>query len=612
MTGLPNQKAKPLSQHYYHENVNELLAFVTGNYWQLLDHREKHFFTLYRSLGKSAQQLYCRLLMRTRDHFRLSKTVYPEIDNLNDALSELTGCDFCTPVDSDNVQSWAGLFTRTEMQHVLPAHALPDLAPTMRNQWQSNCGKASELLLQKDLFGFSPMDLLLQTDPVYRVNYKDAFINFQLLFFGDLYQDISAFILRDLGLTHYETTLHQGLPLPFSNRTQLLAHRQYYACIDQYDDTIKSDPDALIDLHQQLLAISPEVASSDSALKRRLEKWSNRIARQLERLDALDDARSIYQTTDRPPARERLARINAKQGRAQVAFSICKEIIGNPHDAAELDFAEQFAQPLAQRLKLNFTTVKKYSPPMVSLTLASSALSVEFATALHYAKTGKCFYVENTLITGVFGLAMWDIIFAPVEGAFYHPFQMAPADFRSADFTARRRHLFTKRLQEIKRDGLAPFTLPNLHLKQGISNPLVNWYSLSRQLLILALEKIPLTHWISIFEYLLTDIPAHRSGLPDLIYFPDTGGYELLEIKGPGDQLQKNQRRWMKHFADNNIPHAVVDVAFADPPAEDVPALALPAIDLPAIALPAIDIKPACPTDDKQTVISFSSGVKFI
>ena len=399
MTGLPNQKAKPLSQHYYHENVNELLAFVTGNYWQLLDHREKHFFTLYQSLGKSAQQLYCRLLMRTRDHFRLSKTVYPEIANLNDALSELTGCDFCTPVDSDNVQSWAGLFTRTEMQHVLPAHALPDLAPTMRNQWQSNCGEASELLLQKDLFGFSPMDLLLQTDSVYRVNYKDAFINFQLLFFGDLYQDISAFVLRDLGVTHYETTLHQGLPLPFSNRTQLLAHRQYYACIDQYDDTIKSDPDALIELHQQLLAISPRVVSSDSALKRRLEKWSNRIARQLERLGALDDARLIYQTTDRPPARERLARINAKQGRPQEAFSICKEIIGNPHDAAELDFAEQFAQPLAQILNINFTTVKKYSPPMVSLTLASSALSVEFATALHYAKTGKCFYVENTLIT---------------------------------------------------------------------------------------------------------------------------------------------------------------------------------------------------------------------
>ena len=375
MTELPNQKAKPLSQHYYHENVNELLAFVTTNYWQLLDHREKHFFTLYQSLGKSAQQLYCRLLMRTRDHFRVSKTVYPEIDNLNDALSELTDCDFCTSADSDNVQSWVGQFTRDEMLCALPS--------TMRNQWQLNSGDASDLLLQKDLFGVTPVDLLLQTDSVYRVYYKDAFINFQLLFFGDLYQDISAFILRDLGLTHYETTLHQGLPLPFSNRTQLLAHRQYYACIDQYDDTIKSDPDALIDLHQQLLAISPEVASSDSALKRRLEKWSNRIARQLERLDALDDARSIYQTTDRPPARERLARINAKQGRAQEAFSICKEITDNPLDAAELDFAEQFAQPLAQILNVAFEKIKKYSPPVVSLTLPSSALSVEFPAALH-------------------------------------------------------------------------------------------------------------------------------------------------------------------------------------------------------------------------------------
>ena len=63
-------------------------------------------------------------------------------------------------------------------------------------------------------------------------------------------------------------------------------------------------------------------------------------------------------------------------------------------------------------------------------------------------------------------------------------------------------------------------------------------------------------------DSLLRDIPAHRSGLPDLIYFADTGGYELFEVKGPGDQLQKNQRRWMKHFAANNIPHAIVDVDF--------------------------------------------------
>ncbi len=559
MTTQPTQKAKLLSQHYYHDNFNELIAFVSDNYWQLLDDREKHFFTAYQSIRPSAQQLYCRLLMRKRDHFRVSKTVYPEINQVADALTELADQQFCIPADTNNVQSWAELFNREEMHS-----ALPVAAPARRSQWLSDSAEACAMLLQKDLFGCSPVDLLLRTDSVFRVAYKDAFINFQLLFFGDLYQDISAFVLRDLGFTRYETTLHKDLPLPFSNRAQLLAHRHYYECIDNYDDTTKSDPDALLELHQQLLAIPPEIVSSDNALRRRLQKWSNRIARQLERLDAIEHATAIYQTTDRPPARERLARIHARHGHPQQAFSICKAIIDNPHDAAELDFAEQFAQPLAKTLNADFKKVEKYTPPIVSLTLPSFGLPVEYAAALHYAKTGKCFYVENSLITGIFGLVMWDIIFAPIEGAFYHPFQTAPADFREAEFTDNRRHLFETRLQQIQHNGLSSLVLPNLHTKQGISNPLVNWYVVSRQLVILAIARIPLANWITLFEQLLRDIPAHRSGLPDLIYFADSGGYELLEVKGPGDQLQKHQRRWMKHFAANDIPHAVVDVKFAE------------------------------------------------
>ena len=158
---------------------------------------------------------------------------------------------------------------------------------------------------------------------------------------------------------------------------------------------------------------------------------------------------------------------------------------------------------------------------------------------------------------------MWDIIFTPVAGAFFHPFQTAPADFREPEFTARRKDLIEQRMKELKSGALNSLVLNNLHRKHGISNPLVNWYAMDRQIVVLALKRIPLAHWLAFFEYLLRDIPAHRSGLPDLIYFADSGGYQLLEVKGPGDQLQKNQRRWMKYFAEKEIPHSVVNVELA-------------------------------------------------
>ncbi|NQZ10656.1 MAG: VRR-NUC domain-containing protein, partial [Algicola sp.] len=42
------------------------------------------------------------------------------------------------------------------------------------------------------------------------------------------------------------------------------------------------------------------------------------------------------------------------------------------------------------------------------------------------------------------------------------------------------------------------------------------------------------------------------------------GGYELVEVKGPGDRLQKNQLRWMQYFHQQGIRHRVVHVRWSD------------------------------------------------
>lgn len=561
MTAIRQHTPEPLDPHYYHRNFIELIAFVDDNYRHLLHDSETQFLHSYRALTLPAQQLYCRLVMRKRHFFRLSTAAYAEITDTDNALQELVTHGFCAVADIDEAPLWIGLYRREELQSALPVKSGPAQSGQRHSTWLND--NSIDLLKQRDLFGCTPLDLLNQIDTIYCTSHKDTFVNFQLLFFGDLHQDISSFVLRDLGLTRYESILHDDLPLPFTSRDQLAAHRAFFDCIELYDDNVKCDRSALVELHRQLNHCCADVAAYDITLKRRLEKWSNRIARQLERLDAIDDAALIYESITRPPARERLARIRVKQARAQDALALCKAITLCPGDAAELDFAQQFAQPLAKTLNEDFPAVKKYTPPALSLTLPVSQLPVEYATALHYAKTGKCYYVENTLIAGMFGLAMWDIIFAPMAGAFFHPFQTAPSDFHASDFTDRRRPRFNERLQQIAQHGLAAFVLPSLHHKRGISNPLVNWYAINRNLVVAVLERIPVTDWLAIFEYLLEDIPAHRSGLPDLLYLPDEGTYQLLEVKGPGDQLQKNQRRWMKHFDRCQIPHAVVSVQYA-------------------------------------------------
>jgi len=82
--------------------------------------------------------------------------------------------------------------------------------------------------------------------------------------------------------------------------------------------------------------------------------------------------------------------------------------------------------------------------------------------------------------------------------------------------------------------------------------------------LILALERVPLAHWRAIFIRLLRDLRNHRNGFPDLIHFPKSGDYQWVEIKGPGDTLQKNQVRWMAYFAQQGIPHRTLHIRYSD------------------------------------------------
>ena len=99
--------------------------------------------------------------------------------------------------------------------------------------------------------------------------------------------------------------------------------------------------------------------------------------------------------------------------------------------------------------------------------------------------------------------------------------------------------------------------------KFGRLSPFVHWGRLSEALLAQALDCLPADHLALCFERLLADIAANRAGLPDLIQFwPAQGRYRMVEVKGPGDRLQDNQRRWLEFFIARDLPVAVCQVTW--------------------------------------------------
>lgn len=169
-------------------------------------------------------------------------------------------------------------------------------------------------------------------------------------------------------------------------------------------------------------------------------------------------------------------------------------------------------------------------------------------------------YVENALISSLFGLLCWEAIFAPLPGAFFHPFHNAPMDLHSPDFRQRRADVFEACLGQLESNAYKETIWRNWQAKYGTQSPFVFWGALSPELLEQALACLPPAHLRIWFERLLCDVRANRAGMPDLIQFwPAEQRYRMIEVKGPGDRLQDNQRRWLALCAQHDMP---VDVCY--------------------------------------------------
>lgn len=60
------------------------------------------------------------------------------------------------------------------------------------------------------------------------------------------------------------------------------------------------------------------------------------------------------------------------------------------------------------------------------------------------------FHCEGRIVTTLFGLLFWDIIFGPVPGAFETMYQTAPLDIAEDTFYLAREEVIRERLEQIK------------------------------------------------------------------------------------------------------------------------------------------------------------------
>ena len=325
--------AAVLPTDYYLHNFKQLLDFVIATYSDVLSPQENDYYDIFCSLSEDSQRLYIRLLCRSKSLFRLSKLSYPEISNLDSAAAQL----------AEN--GLAQINPSLPLAELLPLFTISDIVSRLSSKSLKGLTRAELEQAVLEIDDATVVDQLRNGETIIEVLGEEHFASYKLCFFGNLQQDMTDFVLRDLGLHRYENYIIDTETRLFSTREQLLLHLQYYRCSNAAEDAMAAGVDAILNLHDEL----PVPLTGDTVLTRRCHRLTNRLARELERFDAPAQALTLYQQSARSPARERTARLHLKLGDVDKALDLCKTILAQPQNEDEAIFADGFGYRAAKK-----------------------------------------------------------------------------------------------------------------------------------------------------------------------------------------------------------------------------------------------------------------------
>ncbi|MBD9460175.1 VRR-NUC domain-containing protein [Pseudomonas sp. PDM05] len=543
--------ANPLEDPlYYLQNFRQVLQWLGQRYADLLDPDETQFIQQFDSLPQASQALLVRMVMRKGVHFRAGKLNYLEIGCTHAAAQPLLQLGW---VNDQQPLAFEELFALLQKGEILNAFK-PWIDQPKANKVEWLAGLAAQFPESLSFAQWCPA----LPDTLYSLTVMDMCDRLRLMFFGNLYQDWSEFVLADLGIYTYEKVEICAESRGLRSRDDVQGFLFLHGCQQAFE---AGEP--IEDIRTRITALNTD----NPWLERRRAKLLFLLGQHCERLAELALAAQIYRTCAYPGARARLIRVLERQEDYAQAMALASAAQQTPESAAEQQHLLRVLPRL--RRKLGEPALPRLKPREVTrldLALPQALESVEASVQAHLNEPdAPVHYVENGLINSLFGLLCWDAIFAPLPGSFFHPFQRGPADLHSEDFHQRRADLFAACFAQLQDERYKATIRQRYQEKWGIQSPFVFWNLLNEELLEQALACFPAVHLRHWFERLLLDIRANRAGMPDLIQFwPAQNTYRMIEVKGPGDRLQDNQLRWLEFCAEHQMPVTVCYVRWAE------------------------------------------------
>ena len=537
---------------YYLTNFRYVLSWVNSRHHDLLSAAERDAIGHFETLSQVSQALLVRMVMRKGELFRLDKLAYAEIGDTEQALAPLIALGW---VDSAPLLSSRELFRLLRLSELRQA-----LAGEIINAGLAfNSTKAVlQAALVEPLQASAPLQQWwpTATTQIVRLTVMALCDRLRLMFFGNLRQDWAEFVLTELGLQRFEQVPITAASRAFQSRDEVTTYLTLHRLRERLDDG---------DL-PRALSIEVPPASNNRWLASRRARLQLTMGREAERGGDAEFALTLYADANNSDARIRRLRVLERLGRYSDAYELTISALDSQPNESELQALVRLLPRLARKLNQPAPPVVKTADAPTYVLELPGPQSVERAVAEHLStSTAPVFYVENSLLTGLFGLLFWSAVFKPLPGAFFHPFHSGPADLYREDFVSQRQADIDACLAQLD-DGRYQQTILSMwHAKKGTTSPFVHWGIVTEELLTTALKCLPAAHLRACFTRLLDDLKHNRAGLPDLIQLmpdalPGEPRYRMIEVKGPRDRLQDNQRRWIDFFCRHGMPVEVCHV----------------------------------------------------
>lgn len=536
---------------YYLDNFRTLLQWVAQRYDDMLDAQERALLHRIHALPEAATALLARMVMRKGDLFRRSALNYPEIEALEHGPNALMLLSEAGLVNLSPRLPLEALFKLLRKAELEPIFGKPDRS-LRKQQWHDEL--AEQPWPPRTLQEWAPQ----LNECGIELLFPDLYERLRLMFFGNLRQDFSDFVLADLGVFCFE-------PVPIDAQSRGFQCRQDiddYLRIHHQREALERDGSGALDSEDAAALIAYQCANE--WIEQRRQRWLLKAAEVLQKEEESERSLGLYALCSEPSARVKQVRLLERTGAVEHAWQLAEKARHAPSNSEEEQQIARILPRLERKLGKPKTAVPSSAPIEHFCLEVERAPSVEIAAAEALASDqAPVFYVENALINALFGLLCWEAIFAPLSGAFFHPFHRGPADLLRSDFVERRRVLFERCLGYIEDGSYQQRILERFRIKQGIQSPFVMWGKIDEALLQLALHCIPAQHLRHWCEWLMRDIKRNRAGFADLVqFYPDQKRYRMIEVKGPGDRLQDNQKRMMAFCHAHDLPIAVCWVSW--------------------------------------------------